>query len=103
MDPDARSAAPQDARTLRSDLEWLCERAETAGREAEQKIESTVRQEPFLAVGAALGLGFLLGGGVQRSTWTVLLGVGSRMLAAKVGSDVLERFGGDAWPAGDER
>ena len=69
-------------RTLRSDLEQAREAAVDASRKVDQVLRETVSGQPVLAVGAAAGLGFLLGGGMRSSAVTVLLGVGARMAGA---------------------
>ena len=92
--------AESDARTLQCDLQRLRDRAASATRDAEQKIGSVVQGEPYLAIAAALGVGFLLGGGIKRSTATLLLGAGARMLAFRLGDDLLERLG--AFEDGDD-
>lgn len=69
-------------RTLRSDLEQARAAAVDASRKVDQVLRETVSEQPVLAVGAAAGLGFLLGGGMRSSAITVLLGVGARMAGA---------------------
>ena len=86
MKKDAR----QDAHSLQADLLRLRESVENAAGEADQKRRDAVLAQPLLAVGAAAGLGFLLGGGLPRRALTLLLGVGARMAGAWLQQEFLE-------------
>jgi hypothetical protein len=68
------------ARSLPADLARL-----------EETLRDTVAEQPALALGAAVGIGFLLGGGLSRGALTVLLGVGTRMAGAWLQQEFLER------------
>jgi hypothetical protein len=82
------------ARSLLGDLSQFEEALETAARDLQQKLRDTVEDQPALAVGAAAGIGFLLGGGLSRGALTLLLGVGTRMAGAWLQREFLE--GADA-------
>lgn len=71
-----------DGRTLRSDLQQVRTSATEASRTADRVLRETVSEQPVLVVGAAAGIGFLLGGGMRSSVVTLLLGVGARMAGA---------------------
>jgi hypothetical protein len=79
------------ARSLHGDLSNLEESLEAATKDLRQKLRDTVDEQPVLAVGAAAGIGFLLGGGVSRGALTLLLGVGTRMAGAWLQREFLER------------
>ena len=79
------------ARSLLGDLSQFEEALETAARDLHQKLRETVEGQPVLAVGAAAGVGFLLGGGLPRGALTLLLGVGTRMAGAWLQREFLER------------
>jgi hypothetical protein len=79
-----------DPRTLYTDLGHLARRAGTATRDVERLCTASVRAQPFAAVAAAAGLGFVLGGGLQRGLVTLLLGTGVRLAASRVGERLLE-------------
>jgi hypothetical protein len=72
--------SPQDRgdearpRSLRSDLEWL-----------RSQLTSAVEAQPFAAVAAAAGIGFVLGGGLTRPTIGLLIETGSRVAANRLG------------------
>ncbi len=85
------SAAEPASRTLHDDLQRLQQRAASATRGAEQTLEGAVRFDPYLAVAVALGVGFVLGGGLTRSVATLALGVGSRWAASWIGEELLAR------------
>jgi hypothetical protein len=42
-------------------------------------LRDTVSEQPLLAMGAAAGIGFFLGGGLTRGAVTLLLGAGARL------------------------
>ena len=84
MSEDAR------AHSLLGDLSRLEEALEIATRDLEQKLRDTIEDQPVLALGAAAGVGFLLGGGVSRGALTLLLGVGTRMAGAWLQREFLE-------------
>jgi hypothetical protein len=54
-------------------------------------LRDTVDEQPALALGAAAGIGFLLGGGLSRGALTVLFGIGTRMAGAWLEQEFLER------------
>ena len=77
-------------RSLEADLLRLEERlAHTAG-EADRALRDAVSAQPVLVVGAAAGLGFLLGGGLPRGALTLLIGVGARLAGAWLQQEFLE-------------
>ena len=78
------------ARNLHADMRRLQSNVEGAAGEAERMVRSTVAAQPLLAVGAAAGVGFLIGGGLPRGALTMLLGVGARMAGAWLQQEFLE-------------
>lgn len=46
-----------------------------------------MRAEPYVATAAAMGVGFLLGGGLTAKTRMLLIGAGSRFLASWLGEE----------------
>ena len=78
------------ARNLQADLRRLQANVEGAAGEAERVVLATVAAQPLLAVGAAAGVGFLIGGGLPRGAITMLLGVGARMAGAWLQQEFLE-------------
>lgn len=85
MSEDAR------ARSLLGDLSEFEETLEAAARDLHQKVRETVEDQPVVALGAAAGVGFLLGGGLSRGAITLILGVGTRMAGAWLQREFLER------------
>lgn len=57
----------------------------------EETLRGIVDEQPILTMGAAAGIGFLLGGGLPRGTLTLLLGIGTRMAGAWLEREFLER------------
>jgi len=80
-------------RSLQSDLRRLRERGAAVSRDAARVVESAVRAEPWLATTAALGVGFLLGGGLTPKVRMLLVGAGSRYLGAWLSEEVMARSG----------
>ena len=71
-----------NARSLRGDLRRISEGAGDLSARADSALREVVRTDAGLAIGAAAGLGFLIGGGIPRGAVTVLLGFGARMGSA---------------------
>jgi hypothetical protein len=69
-------------RSLRADLAWIEQRLWSAAAELDRTLRDVVAERPVLAVGAATGLGLLLGGALTRGTATLLLGAGARIAGA---------------------
>lgn len=80
----------REARTAQADLLRLQASVENAASQADRILRDTVSAAPLLAVGAAAGLGFLVGGGLPRGALTVILGVGARMAGAWLQQEFLE-------------
>lgn len=57
----------------------------------EETLRDVVDEQPILTMGAAAGIGFLLGGGLPRGALTLLLGIGTRMAGAWLEREFLER------------
>jgi hypothetical protein len=67
------------ARSLREDIAWLEESFRNG--DLARRLRDVVDERPGLALGAAAGIGLVLGG-LPRGAITVLLGVGTRMAGA---------------------
>jgi hypothetical protein len=80
------------ARTFRSDFDSLSGRARKTVHAAEQICSDTVAAQPYAVAAAALGVGFLLGGGVTRGMVTLLLGTGLRTVSGVLGRRVLQEI-----------
>jgi hypothetical protein len=77
----------EDRRSLQGDLARLG----SATADVDRTLRHAVSAQPLLAVGAAAGIGFLLGGGLSRGAATLLLGVGARIAGAWLDEQVRER------------
>jgi hypothetical protein len=66
-------------------------------------VASFVRAHPAEMAAVAAGMGFLLGGGVARRTGTLLLGVGSRFAAARIGEWISQQSAAGRASGGQER
>jgi hypothetical protein len=84
-------SAEHAARTLQQDLARLQETFQTVTREADRRLRDVVATRPLLALGAAAGIGFLLGRGLPRGTGTLLLGAGTRQAGSWLQQEFLQR------------
>lgn len=83
--------AQERMRTLRTDLSRFQDSLEGAAGDVDRKLRDTVSEQPLLAMGAAAGIGFLLGGGLTRGAVTLLLGAGARLAGEWFQQEFLER------------
>jgi hypothetical protein len=86
-----RAAAREGAPSLEGDLSQLKANATRAAAKIDRCVQDAVAAEPIVAVGAAAGLGFLIGGGVSRASIKGLAGIGARMVGAWLAKEFLER------------
>jgi len=77
--------------SLEVDLARLKDGATSAAATADRLVRDVVAAEPVLALGAAAGLGFLVGGGASRARLADLAGVGARLVGAWLVKEFLER------------
>jgi hypothetical protein len=86
----ARQGSRGRRRTLQGDLHRLQERFGQSAAEADRMLRDAASAQPLLTVGAAAGLGFVLGGGLSGGAVTVLLGVGARLAGTWLQQEFLE-------------
>lgn len=79
------------AASLETDLSRFKRGAASAAANADRFVRAVVVAEPVLAIGAAAGLGFLIGGGASRARLQDLARVGGRMVGAWLVKEFLER------------
>jgi hypothetical protein len=87
-----RGESPDAARTLRGDWARMRDEVLDATDDARSFVGDQVEAHPLVAVGAAAGVGFLLGGGANRHSLALLLGLGARMAASFVGDELADAF-----------
>jgi hypothetical protein len=63
----------------------------SAAESGDRLLRESVEAQPVLTAGAALGIGFLVGGGLPRGAVTLLLGVGGRLAASWLSEELLAR------------
>ncbi len=85
-----KRGAERRTHSLRSDLRRISRGAGDLSARADTALREIARTDPGLVLGAAAGLGFLMGGGLPRGAITVLLGIGTRMGGAWLQDLVLE-------------
>jgi len=86
---EIRERLDEARRDLRSDVEALSETVGHAAQEMGSYVREQLRERPYAALGAAAGLGFVLGGGLTLRVGSLLFGTGGRMLASMVLREVL--------------
>jgi hypothetical protein len=75
-----------------------------AARTFTKQVVRATREHPYVALGAAAGLGFLLGGGLRSRAGKALLAVASRLALAQLEAavmSVVSRFQDEAEPSPD--
>jgi len=93
------SRAPHRGRTLESDLQRVAEHVARWSREAGARVQAAIGTEPYAAGALAIGVGFVLGGGLDRRMRALLLGAGSRFVGSWLAEQMI-RTAGD--PPADE-
>ncbi|MEZ0310838.1 MAG: hypothetical protein ACAI38_03650 [Myxococcota bacterium] len=75
-----------------------------AARSFTKQVVRATRQHPYVALGAAVGLGFLLGGGLRSRTGKALLAVAARFALPQIETavmSVVSRFQDSVEPSPD--
>lgn len=85
------------------ELQARVERISTEARALGSTLESTIRdvettlraqmeQRPYAILAAAVGVGYVLGGGLPSRVTSLLLGIGSRVVLEAAARDLTARF-----------
>lgn len=72
------------ARQIRDDAAALAAEVESTGDDLERYLTDLVRQHPLRTLGAAAGLGYVLGGGLRTPATVMFLGAATRIVAAQI-------------------
>jgi F420-0:gamma-glutamyl ligase-like protein len=72
------------ARQIGHDAATLARDVETTGDDLERYLTERVRSRPYSTIGAAAGLGYVLGGGLRTPLTVMLLGAVARVVTAQV-------------------
>jgi hypothetical protein len=67
--------------------------ADGAGDDIERYLTDRVRRSPYSTLGAAAGLGYVLGGGLRSPLTVMLFGAAARIVAAQIVRE-MSGFGG---------
>ncbi len=67
----------------------LAESLSDAAHDVNEYVHEQARERPYVALGAAAGLGFVLAGGLTPKVGSLLFTVGGRLLAQRVLREVL--------------
>jgi len=86
---EVRERFDEARQDLRADVEALSETVGHAAQELGSYVREQLRERPYAALGAAAGLGFVLGGGLTLRVGSLLFGTGGRILASMVLREVL--------------
>jgi len=77
---EAQRSMAQTGEHLLEDAQLLGDAFTDAVREARHYVDYQARNHPYRSLGAAAGLGFVLGGGLSVRLTRTLMGVGGRLL-----------------------
>jgi len=83
----ARELLDETAR-LRADLAALAQTSQRAVRGWRRYVRRRVEEQPYATVVVAAGIGYVLGGGLPTSLVRAVIGIGSRLAAERVLSQV---------------
>jgi len=75
---------------LQADAEAVVTSVQVAARDAETFVRTQTTQRPYVSLGVAAGVGFVLGGGLSPKLTATLLGLGGRILVNAVLREVAE-------------
>jgi hypothetical protein len=93
---EARSHAEQLWRSTRqagSDVNALVDALEDMVNEAGQMMQHQVEHRPYTTVAAAVGVGFVLGGGLATRLTRTLVSIAGRLALAVTAREISRRFG----------
>ena len=78
------------SRHVSQDVDALSQSLGDAAQEVTSYVRHQCRERPYVAVGTALGIGFVLGGGLTLRVGSLLLGAGGRLVANALLREVLQ-------------
>lgn len=74
---------------VRNDARQLAESISTFTTQAQEVVTKTLDERPYVALGTAFGIGYLLGGGLRSKLTGLALTIGGRYLLNNMGSQLL--------------
>lgn len=74
----------EHTRHVREDAQALAGSLSEAAEEAADYLRVQLQERPYVALGVAAGVGYVLGGGLPSRLTGMLLGVGARLALASV-------------------
>ena len=88
---DARSLGDQ-CRQIRHDAHALAHAVQGATDDLERYITAGVEERPYATLGAAAGVGYILGGGLRPRLTAMLLGAATRLAMALAARELTARL-----------
>ncbi len=82
----------QHAREIQHDATALAEAVRDASSAAQQTLTHQLKQRPYVTLGAALGIGYVLGGGLNSRLTVVLLGAATRFATVLATREISARL-----------
>lgn len=71
----------QEFRRARADTDAVFEDLRNLRGELDAVLRERLRSQPYLTLGATAGIGYVLGGGLPKGSFTLALGLATRMAA----------------------
>jgi len=90
---DMRQRFETTQRDLRTEMDAMSQTVRQATQEVGSYLREQLQERPYATLGAAAGLGFVLGGGFSWRVGSLLFGTGGRVLASMVLREVLRPAG----------
>jgi len=84
-------AIGETGRHLVEDANLMADTMTDAATEIHMYLREQATQRPYVALGAAAGIGFVLGGGLSLRLTTTLLTIGGRLLATQLWQQAAQR------------
>lgn len=72
------------ARQLQHNAATLATEVQSASDDLERYVTDRVRRQPYSTLGAAAGIGYVLGGGLRSSLTMMMLGAAARIVAGQL-------------------
>ena len=83
------------ARQIHHDVHALAAAVQDAADDLERYVTEQVEQRPYITLGAAAGVGFVLGGGLRSRLTAVLFGAATRVAMALAARELAARLSPD--------
>jgi hypothetical protein len=93
----------QGAAGIAKDAQGLAGVARDITADAEAALREQLKERPYLTLGAAVGIGYVLGGGIPSRLAGILFSVGTRLVLASAAQRLLVQGVGNAGAGGTSK